>query len=137
MTKSEKIESIKKGKPFRLTDIFFLAGLAAAVLALCWWVYWSPPAYPVQGVEVRQNGKLVERPYAFPKPDEEPLEIPLQGLTLVIESGACYVKKGSSTCPDHACERMGKITRPNQKIVCIPNGIVIRLVGESNFISIG
>ena len=136
MTKSDKIESIKKGKPFRIFDVFFLAGLAAAVLLLCWWVYWSPPPYAAEGVEVWQNGeKIGLYPFSKVKGKEEKILLDGGALTLVIEkNGACYVEKGSSDCPDHACERMGTIRRVNQKIVCAPNGIVIRLVGESGMV---
>lgn len=48
--------------------------------------------------------------------------------TLVIEDGAAYVSY--SNCPDHTCERTGKIRYVGQTIVCLPNRITIAVRGD-------
>jgi len=37
-----------------------------------------------------------------------------------------------SPCPNQTCVRMGKIQRPGDMIVCVPNRVVIRIVGNGD-----
>lgn len=37
-----------------------------------------------------------------------------------------------SDCPDQVCVRTGWISRPGQTAVCLPAGIIIKIVGEVN-----
>ena len=50
--------------------------------------------------------------------------------TLVIEDGVAYVK--DSTCPDHLCEYMGKISKVGQSVICLPNRVVVEIRGSKN-----
>ena len=56
---------------------------------------------------------------------------PLNGGTnvLVIENGSAYLNY--SDCPDHTCERTGKIRYVGETIVCLPNRVSITIKGES------
>lgn len=56
---------------------------------------------------------------------------PLNGGTnvLVIENGVAYLSY--SNCPDHTCERTGKIRFVGQTIVCLPNKLSVTVKGES------
>lgn len=47
--------------------------------------------------------------------------------TLVIKDGHAWVEEAS--CPDGLCKNMGKIHNSSQSIVCLPNEVVIRIVG--------
>jgi hypothetical protein len=49
--------------------------------------------------------------------------------TLVIENGMAYMNY--STCPDHTCERTGKIHYVGETIICLPNRISVTIKGES------
>lgn len=55
-------------------------------------------------------------------------EFPLLGgkNTLVIENGEAYIK--DSQCPDHTCERMGKIAKEHERIVCLPHRLTVKVV---------
>ena len=55
---------------------------------------------------------------------------PLNGGTnvLVIENGTAFLSY--SDCPDHTCERTGKIRYAGQTIVCLPNRLSITVRGE-------
>jgi hypothetical protein len=57
-------------------------------------------------------------------------EYSLNGGTnvLVIEDGKAYLNY--SNCPDHTCERTGKIRYAGQTIVCLPNRLSITVRGE-------
>ena len=47
---------------------------------------------------------------------------------LVIEDGKAYLSY--SNCPDHTCERTGKVRYIGEKIVCLPNRVTVSIVGE-------
>lgn len=67
---------------------------------------------------------------------EYPLDVegtfPLNGGTnvLVIEDGTAYLNY--SNCPDHTCERTGKIHYVGQTIICLPNRLSITIKGEAS-----
>lgn len=48
-------------------------------------------------------------------------------LTVVIESGSIRIE--DADCPNRFCVRMGAIRSPGQVLVCLPNQIVVRIVG--------
>lgn len=50
--------------------------------------------------------------------------------TLVIENGAAYLT--DSTCPDHLCEYMGRISKVGQSIICLPNRVVVEIAGDAD-----
>ena len=47
---------------------------------------------------------------------------------LVIENGAAYLN--FSDCPDHTCEKTGKIRYVGQAIICLPNLLSITIKGN-------
>ena len=49
---------------------------------------------------------------------------------LVIENGQAYLNY--SDCPDHTCEKTGKIQYVGQTIVCLPNLLTITIKGEAD-----
>jgi hypothetical protein len=59
-------------------------------------------------------------------------EYSLNGGTnvLVIENGQAYLNY--SDCPDHTCEKTGKIQYVGQTIVCLPNLLTITIKGEAD-----
>jgi len=52
-------------------------------------------------------------------------------ITNTIEITADGVYMSDSTCRNQDCVRMGKITRPGQMIVCLPNRVMVRLEGQA------
>jgi len=71
---------------------------------------------------------------------DEKFEIPLKDTSLVIpgplgetevriEDKKVWVTKAS--CPNKLCMRQGKISRPGEAIICLPNRIVISIQGKS------
>ena len=61
-------------------------------------------------------------------------EYSLNGGTniLVIKDGKAYMKEAS--CPDGLCKRQGKISHSGERILCLPNRVVVEVLGESDFI---
>ena len=58
-------------------------------------------------------------------------EYSLNGGTnvLVIEDEKAYLNY--SNCPDHTCEKTGKIQYVGQSIICLPNKIAITIKGDA------
>ena len=48
---------------------------------------------------------------------------------LVIENGKAYLNY--SNCPDHTCERTGKISHVGETIICLPNRVSITIQGDA------
>ena len=47
--------------------------------------------------------------------------------TLIIKNGKAYVSYAS--CPDGLCKNQGKISMTGERIVCLPNKVMIEIVG--------
>lgn len=75
-------------------------------------------------VVITQNGKEVYR--GSIRTNREVI-IPEAGVAR-IEDGKVYMQEAD--CPDKTCINMGVAT-PARPVVCIPNGIIISIVGET------
>ncbi|MFV0239492.1 MAG: NusG domain II-containing protein [Lacrimispora sphenoides] len=49
---------------------------------------------------------------------------------LVIQDGEAYMK--DADCPDKICVRQGHINKVNQTIVCLPNKVVVKIIGKND-----
>ena len=58
-------------------------------------------------------------------------EFELNGGTniLVIENGKAYVKY--ATCPDGLCKNQGKIHLSGERIVCLPNKVLVEVFADT------
>ncbi|MCL2061103.1 MAG: NusG domain II-containing protein [Firmicutes bacterium] len=123
MKHAEKIDAIKKGRPLRVADYIFFVVLAVAIAVGSYFIYFPPVATPDTAVvAVYKDGEKLDDEYSLFTNGE--FTIDNGALTLVIENGAAFVK--NSQCGDRRCHRT-RITRPNQKIVCLPQSLVIRI----------
>lgn len=48
--------------------------------------------------------------------------------TLIIEDGQAWIS--DATCPDKVCIHQGKINRSGEMIVCLPNLMIAKIVGD-------
>lgn len=53
--------------------------------------------------------------------------------TLVIKDGKAYVTHAD--CPDKLCINQGKISRGGERIVCLPNRVMIEIIGEDEILA--
>ena len=51
-------------------------------------------------------------------------------LCIVIENQQAYVS--SSDCPDKTCLHQGKISSAGETVLCVPSGVVLRILGEGS-----
>ncbi len=115
-------QSVQKNK-YRL-DIIIIAAILLASVALLLVMTLSRKEGATVVVEI--DGATVAT-YSL----SENGEYPLNGGTnvLVIEDGKAYLNY--SNCPDHTCEKTGKIQYVGQTIVCLPNLLTVTIKGEA------
>jgi hypothetical protein len=53
---------------------------------------------------------------------------PLGMTRVIIEDGKARVE--DSPCRDKICIRMGKVSRPGDEAVCLPNRVIVQMKGE-------
>lgn len=53
---------------------------------------------------------------------------------LVIKDGYAFIKEAS--CPDKLCTKYGKISKTGESITCLPNKLVVKIIGEDNEVDV-
>lgn len=77
-------------------------------------------------VQVYRDGELLQE---LPLTAEETLTITGKyENTIVIHGGTVAITR--STCPGEDCVHSGSISRPGRSLVCLPNGLEIRITGQ-------
>ena len=116
-------ESKGKLKKYRI-DIIVISAILVAALLIVLFMLLTKKEGSVVSVEV--DGRVVAE-----YPLDEDGEFPLNGGTnlLVIEGGRAHIE--NSSCPDHVCERSGRISHVGETIVCLPNRVTVTVKGDS------
>ena len=82
-----------------------------------------------QTVLVTVNG---ERVAEYSLTDEGEYSINGGTNVLVISEGKAYLKEAS--CPDKLCVNLGKISMSGERIVCLPNKVMVEILGDGDVI---
>ena len=111
--------------------------LLGGVVLLCAGVIWWQRSGPGGGVLARvyQRGELVEEirldrvreAYSFPLTGEG-------GAENVVEVEPGRIRIVSATCPDQVCVRQGWISDSTVPVVCLPNQVIVEIVGGEGFV---
>lgn len=108
------------GKIFKIGDLIVLAVfIIAAALAI---YFMTKPTG--SEVYIYKDGKLLE---AVSLSVEKTVKID-EHITVKISGGAAYVLK--SDCKGQDCVKAGKISKVGEMIVCLPNKVVIKILGD-------
>lgn len=108
------------GKIFKIGDLIVLAVfIIAAALAI---YFMTKPTG--SEVYIYKDGKLLE---AVSLSVEKTVKID-EHITVKISGGAAFVLK--SDCKGQDCVKAGKISKVGEMIVCLPNKVVIKIVGD-------
>ncbi|HIX90620.1 MAG TPA: NusG domain II-containing protein [Candidatus Agathobaculum pullicola] len=78
--------------------------------------------------EVWQDNQLVER---VALTDDTDRTIDLDGHNVIVLSGKSACME-TADCRDQVCVRTGVLTRVGQVAVCLPNRVVLKIVGETS-----
>lgn len=73
------------------------------------------------------KGEKKQQSYVLTEDTTVNIEGPLGVNRLVISDGNVWMEEAA--CPDHYCMKQGEITKAGQQIICLPNGIVVEIVG--------
>ncbi|MBQ9768478.1 MAG: NusG domain II-containing protein [Lachnospiraceae bacterium] len=79
-------------------------------------------AYVVVSVKGAEHGR-----YTLSENRVLEIEGPLGTNRLVIEDG--NVRMEEAVCPDHYCIEQGAISKTGEQIICLPNGIIVEIIG--------
>lgn len=117
---------MRDGLRFQKGDILAIGlVLVLAVFAFCLFL---PENEKGTRVEIYRDGVLVESMSLW-----EEREITLEGdYTSVITLRDGRVAITFSDCPGEDCVASGWIDRAGRSIVCLPNGVEVRVVGDSD-----
>lgn len=106
-----------------------LLAVAAVVLpaAVIFFLFLLPARTEGACVRIYQNGRLLHTLSL-----EQDRELSVTGqycCTVTVRDGAVAVTR--SDCPGEDCVHSGWIRSPGRSIVCLPNGLEIRVVGQN------
>jgi len=117
----ERIKRVKSSKAFTVPDAIVSVIMVIAVIACALFVYRLPSADVIISVRGEKDIRL--------SLDSE-TDIELKHLTVHIHGGQVWVT--DADCADKTCENIGKISGAWQRIVCLPNGVVISVTGDDD-----
>ena len=147
MSKTDKIDNIKRIKPFRLADVIVYIVLVALIVALLLAFCLPRQDSGLRGVEVTIKGEIVAEYYfeddslvtasavdSRREGDKYYLTVHTEpnGYNLVvidITERKAWVQE--SDCSSSAeCTQMKTITKAGNSIICVPHALVVQGVGE-------
>lgn len=107
--------------------LFFVILAAAAIIAAAPLLLSSPDSGGLH-VRITCGGEVVG---IYPLEEDDAIEISRGGhLNLVtIDDGAVYMEY--SDCRNQVCVDTGRITRPGDTIVCLPNRVVVEIISRT------
>ena len=105
----------------------FLLGAVLLIAALCLFVVFKTTRKNGSYVCIKQ-GKNIVGTYALGEDSEYEIKSFYGSNTLVIKDGYAYMSE--SSCKDHLCEKMGKISNGGETIICLPNEVFVEIISS-------
>ena len=106
-------------------DAIVVLLVAALALGTAWWFYGGlTRSGPAEYIITHRGEEIASAPL------REAREISVDGeyhLKIVCDGESIYV--AHSDCPTQDCVRTGKATHPGQSIVCLPEQVIVKVVG--------
>lgn len=119
------------GRKIGKRELILIGAILAVAAILFAWNRFSH-SEPAILVEVTVNGKVVEM-LDLKKDTEFEIESSERGTKgsnhLIIKDGEAWISEAS--CPDKICVYQGKISREGEMIVCLPNLVIVRIMGKA------
>ncbi len=119
--KSKMTKTRGKNRIVNRADIILIALLV--ILPLSVFIITALTAPDGAGVRIYVDGELV-REISLESEGEYPIG---DGNVIAVESGKVHMKHAD--CPDGLCMRQGRISRTGERIVCLPNRVMVEIVG--------
>lgn len=120
-----KAQASSSRKTFKPSDII-MAVPAAAILAVAL-IFRSIDTPNGAAAAVFYNGEQVAE---LPLETDNVYPFDEYGITVEVKNRSVRILR--SDCPDTVCEKTGFISSPTQAIVCLPNRISVRILGDTD-----
>lgn len=114
---------------FSRLDFFIWVSLAAAALGFIF-LYQARFPYSAENVVIMVNNE--EYATIALKNQQEVIVREVEGVNgkTIIEIRDQGVRVTSSACPDKLCVHWGRINKPGEMLVCLPNRVVVTITSE-------
>jgi len=116
---------MKTNKRFKIGDLVIIAAVVIFILLFFYRNVLSKPA----GRRVEITAQAYENTFFLDEDRVVEVEGPLGITEVVISEGEAWVR--SSPCREKICIKMGRVKRVSEQVVCIPNRVVVEVVGEN------
>jgi len=116
---------MKTNKRFKIGDLVIIAAVVIFILLFFYRNVLSKPA----GRRVEITAQAYENTFFLDEDRVVEVEGPLGITEVVISEGEVWVR--SSPCREKICIKMGRVKRVSEQVVCIPNRVVVEVVGEN------
>ena len=115
----------------RLWDALVVLAVALLAIGSAVWFYGGLGGHEDAAVVITHQGTEVAR---FPlSPISSTREVVIDGTYhLTVTSDGEQVWVSASDCPTQDCVRTGAISRPGQSIVCLPEQVIVKLIGTGD-----
>ena len=110
----------------RLGDILLAAVIAAAAVILMFGMRSS--ADDTLAAVISRDGQEIARVDLGNVQEDWVYEI--EELGIVIEAEGGRIRFAASSCLDQTCVHTGWLTRAGDTAVCLPNGVIVKIVGQ-------
>ncbi len=116
---------MKRRFGLKLGDIFLMGGILLLALVL-----FLLPFLKEQGTQAEIYIASTDQRQVISLEEDGlyPIFAGEMSLLLQVSQGAAFMVE--SPCPDRVCVNSPAISRPGQSIVCLPAGVVVRVLGE-------
>lgn len=106
-------------------DFVIIGAVLLAAAALAAFLAWQAAGDRLYA-EIWQDGELTQRIALTPDTQQT---IDLDGHNTIVLDGLT-ARMETADCCDQVCVRTGTLTRAGQAAVCLPNRVVLKLIGE-------
>ena len=81
-------------------------------------------------VRIIASGKKID----YPLNENRVIKVsgPLGTTTIIVKNGTAWIE--NSPCREKICMKMGRIKRPGQQAICVPNRVMIEIIGGQRYI---
>ncbi len=116
-----------KGVKILKGDIIIIALIV--ILAVVIFISMLPKSYNENTLEVYLDGELI---HSVELTEDTQMTIEIDDVAHnTIEIDGTQVRITDSTCYDHVCENTGYISKSGEVIVCMPNKLLLKIVGTN------
>lgn len=117
-------------KNFKFKNELIFVGIILVIAAIFFGINFHESRKSGNFVEITVNGEVYQR---IPLNENKTIQVDTEGENfneVTIEGGKVYMS--DSSCKDHLCENMGRISVVGVPITCLPNKVVVTIKGEDD-----